>query len=122
MQTAPENISAHYLSDSNEGKKLKFSGSVGTGFNEKLLRSLHSDLSKIQVESCPFFNVPTPGRSRWDQGLTPADLKRCHWVKPTMVCQVKFTEWTRDDRLRQPVFLGLREDKSATEAVKEKAS
>jgi bifunctional non-homologous end joining protein LigD len=80
-----------------EGKKLKFSGRVGTGFNDKLLRSLLSDLSKIQVESCPFFNVPTPGRSRWDQGLTPTDLKRCHWVKPKLVCQVKFTEWTRDD-------------------------
>jgi bifunctional non-homologous end joining protein LigD len=105
-----------------EGKKLKFSGRVGTGFNDKLLRSLHSDLSKIQVESCPFFNVPTPGRSRWDQGLTPADLKRCHWVRPKLVCQVKFTEWTRDDRLRQPVFLGLREDKSAIEVVREQVS
>jgi bifunctional non-homologous end joining protein LigD len=105
-----------------EGKRLKFSGRVGTGFSEKLLGSLHSDLSKIQMENCPFFNVPTPGRSRWDQGLTPADLKRCHWVKPTMVCHVKFTEWTRDDRLRQPVFLGLREDKNANEVVREKVS
>ena len=102
-----------------EGKRLKFSGRVGTGFSEKLLRSLHSDLSKLQVESCPFFNVPTPGRSRWDQGLTPSDLKRCHWVKPKLVCQVKFTEWARDDRLRQPVFLGLREDKSASEVIRE---
>jgi bifunctional non-homologous end joining protein LigD len=103
-----------------EGKRLKFSGRVGTGFCDRLLRSLHSDLNKIQVESCPFFNVPTPGRSRWDQGLTPADLKRCHWVRPKLVCQVKFTEWTRDDRLRQPVFLGLREDKDANEVVRER--
>ena len=105
-----------------QGKKLKFAGRVGTGFSEKLLRSLLSDLNKLHVESCPFFNVPTPGRSRWDQGLTPADLKRCHWVKPTLVCQVKFTEWTRDDRLRQPVFLGIREDKSPMEVVRERAS
>jgi bifunctional non-homologous end joining protein LigD len=42
--------------------------------------------------------------------------------KPKLVCQVKFTEWTRDDRLRQPVFLGLREDKSAIEAVREQDS
>ena len=42
-------------------------------------------------------------------------MKRCHWVKPVMVCQIKFTEWTRDDRLRQPVFLGIREDKNAKE-------
>ena len=53
----------------------------------------------------------------WDQGLTAAEMKRCHWVKPIMVCQIKFTEWTRDDRLRQPVFLGIREDKKANEVV-----
>jgi bifunctional non-homologous end joining protein LigD len=45
--------------------------------------------------------------------LTAAEMRRCHWVKPVLVCQVKFTEWTRDDRLRQPVFLGIREEKNA---------
>jgi bifunctional non-homologous end joining protein LigD len=50
------------------------------------------------------------------------DVKRCRWAKPTLVCQVKFTEWTRDDRLRQPVFLGLREDKNASEVVREQVS
>jgi bifunctional non-homologous end joining protein LigD len=73
-------------------------------------------------ESCPFFNLPAAGRSRWDQGLTAAEMKRCHWVEPVMVCQIKFTEWTRDDRLRQPVFLGIREDKKANEVVREKAN
>ena len=105
-----------------EGKRLNFAGRVGTGFSDKLLRSLFVDLSKIGVEKCPFYNVPAAGRSRWDQGLSAADMKRCHWVRPKKVCQVKFTEWTRDDRLRQPVFLGLREDKSASEVVREKAS
>src|SRR5208337_3357744 len=60
-------------------------------------------LEKIRIDKCPFFNLPAVGRSRWDQGLTAAEMRRCHWVKPTMVCQIKFTEWTRDDRLRQPV-------------------
>jgi bifunctional non-homologous end joining protein LigD len=105
-----------------EGKKLKFAGRVGTGFGEKLLSILFSKLNKIRVEKCPFYNLPAVGRSRWDQGLTAAEMKRCHWVKPSMVCQVKFTEWTRDDRLRQPVFLGIREDKKASEVVREKAS
>jgi ATP-dependent DNA ligase len=45
----------------------------------------------------------------------------CHWIKPQMVCQIKFSEWTRDEKLRQPVFLGLREDKNAIEVVREKA-
>jgi hypothetical protein len=62
------------------------------------------------------------GRNRWDQGLSAAEMRRCHWVKPVMVCQIRFTEWTRDDRLRQPVFLGIREDKIAMEVVREKAN
>jgi len=105
-----------------EGKKLKFAGRVGTGFSEKLLSSLFSELNKIRVDKCSFFNLPAAGRSRWDQGLSAAEMRRAHWVKPVMVCQVKFTEWTRDDRLRQPVFLGIREDKKGTEVVREKAS
>jgi len=105
-----------------EGKQLKFCGRVGTGFNDKLLRSLFSELKDIRVESCPFVNVPAKGRSRWDQGLSAAEMKRCRWVKPEMVCQIKFTEWTRDDRLRQQVFLGIREDKDANEVVREEAS
>jgi bifunctional non-homologous end joining protein LigD len=105
-----------------EGKQLKFCGRVGTGFTDKLLRSLFSELEEIRVESCPFVNVPAKGRSRWDQGLTAAEMRRCGWVNPVMVCQVKFTEWTRDDRLRQPVFLGIREDKSAREVVRERGS
>ena len=52
-----------------EGKRLKFAGRVGTGFSDKLLRSLFADLSRIGVENGPFCNVPAVGRSRWDQGL-----------------------------------------------------
>jgi NAD(P)-dependent dehydrogenase (short-subunit alcohol dehydrogenase family) len=55
----------------------KFAGRVGVGFGEKLLRSLFDGLQKIRVESCPFSILPAPGRSRWDQGLTVAEMKRC---------------------------------------------
>ena len=100
-----------------EGKKLQICWRVGTGFSDKLLSTLYSELEEIRIEKCPFYNVPATGRSRWDQGLSAAEMKRCRWVNPVMVCQVKFTEWTRDDRLRQPVFLGIREDKDPTEVV-----
>jgi bifunctional non-homologous end joining protein LigD len=123
--TEPEGSRKHFgalLVGFYEGKNLKFAGRVGTGFSEKLLRSLFDDLQKIRVESCSFSNLPAPGRNRWDQGLTAAEMKRCRWVKPSMVCQVKFTEWTRDDRLRQAVFLGIREDKNSTEVAREKAT
>ena len=123
--TEPEGARKHFgalLVGFYEGKRFKFAGRVGTGFSEKLLSSLFSDLNEIRIEKCPFLNLPAAGRSRWDQGLTAAEMKRCHWVKPTMVCQIKFTEWTRDDRLRQPVFLGIREDKNADEVIREEAS
>jgi bifunctional non-homologous end joining protein LigD len=104
------------------GKDLVFAGKVGTGFNTKLLRSLFSRFNKILRESCPFVNLPLPRGSKWGQGITASEMRLCHWVEPLMVCQVKFAEWTRDERLRQPVFLGLREDKDAKEAVREKVS
>jgi bifunctional non-homologous end joining protein LigD len=109
------------LVEVNENGKLKFAGRVGTGFSEKLLKALSLELNKIAVKSCPFLNLPATGRGL-DPGLTVAEMKRCIWVKPSMVCEEKFTEWTRDDRLRQPVFLGIRKDKSASEVIREKAS
>jgi bifunctional non-homologous end joining protein LigD len=75
----------------NENGKLKFAGRVGTGFSERLLKSLWVELNKISAKDCPFFNLPVTGRGL-DPGLTVADIKRCVWVKPSMICEVKFTE------------------------------
>ena len=103
-----------------KGGDFKFAGKVGTGFNTKLLHSLHTQFTKIATDTCPFADLPEKRSGRYGQGVTAAEMKRCHWVQPKLVCQLKFTEWTRDDRLRHPVFLGLREDKSAQEVVREK--
>ncbi|HZL13270.1 MAG TPA: non-homologous end-joining DNA ligase, partial [Verrucomicrobiae bacterium] len=103
-----------------ENKKLKFCGKVGTGFNSKLLGSLHWQFKKIARDDCPFANLPEPRAGRFGAGVTKAEMRRCHWVEPKMVAQIKFSEWTRDEKLRQPVFLGLREDKNAGEVVREK--
>ncbi len=103
-----------------EGKFLKFMGKVGTGFNEALLSALHEKFLKIPAEKCPFSNLPENRSGRYRSGITAPEMKRCHWVKPEIVCQVKFSEWTRDGKLRQPVFLGLREDKEAREVARER--
>lgn len=103
-----------------ETGKLKFAGKVGTGFDAALLKSLHAKFQTIATATCPFADLPEARSGRYGQGVTAAEMKRCHWVKPTLVCQIKFSEWTRDGRLRQPVFLGLREDKMAREVVREK--
>ena len=105
-----------------EKGKLKFTGKVGTGFDHALLKSLHARFVKIAARECPFVNLPEKRKSRYGQNITASEMKKCHWLKPKLVCQVKFAEWTRDESLRQPVFLGLREDKDAKEVMREKAS
>jgi ATP-dependent DNA ligase len=75
------NILVRYLLAFTKARNLNFAGRVGTGFSEKLLKTLFSELNKIRVDKCPFFNLPATGRSRWDQGLAAAEKRRCHWVK-----------------------------------------
>jgi bifunctional non-homologous end joining protein LigD len=121
--TDPEGSRKHFgalLVGVFENRKLKFCGKVGTGFDTKLLASLYSKFTEFSRVDCPFVNLPEPRGSRYSPGLTAAEMKRCHWIEPKLVCQIKFNEWTQDDKLRQPVFLGLREDKKATEVVREK--
>jgi bifunctional non-homologous end joining protein LigD len=109
--------------------ELVFVGRVGTGFSTAFLEKLYSKLKQIERLSCPFVNLPLPRGSKWGQGITASEMRFCHWVepqlvcqlKPQLVCQVKFSELTHDKRLRQPVFLGLREDKEPKEVVLEKA-
>jgi bifunctional non-homologous end joining protein LigD len=98
---------------------LLFAGRVGTGFSEKVLASIYAQLQKLRRTTCLFINLPEKTKGRWGLGITPAVMKRCHWVKPVLVARVKFTEWTHDGQLRQPVFLGLRTDKEAKDVVRE---
>ena len=122
--TAPSGTRKHFgalLVGVYDGKKLNFVGKVGTGFNVALLRNLHTRFEKIRRDTCPFANLPEKRSARYGQTITATEMKRCRWVEPNMVCQVKFSEWTRDEKLRQPVFLGIREDKNAQDVVREKA-
>ncbi len=85
-------------------KKLFFAGKVGTGFTAKSLSMLHETFEAEERDDCPFVDLPSR--------ITPSMMRKMHWVNPIFVAQIKFSEWTRDGRLRQPVFLGLREDKN----------
>ena len=88
-----------------EGKDLRYAGKVGTGFKESVLEDLRHRLSVIEQGSSPFDDNPS------EAGV--------HWVKPELVAQVAFAEWTPDGRLRHPRFLGLRADKDADEVTRE---
>jgi bifunctional non-homologous end joining protein LigD len=105
-----------------EKKRLLFAGKVGTGFDTKMLASLYKRFKSGKRDDCPFADLPSKQDGQWVQGITPAMMRRCEWINPVLVCQVKFAEWTRDGKLRQPVFLGLREDKRPAEVVRESAS
>jgi len=105
-----------------ESRKLRFCGKVGTGFNDSTLRSLRTKFRELESTECPFANLPESRSGRFGSGMTRAEMRRCHWLKPELVCQVRFSEWTDDFRLRQPVYLGLREDKDASEVVREEAT
>lgn len=91
-----------------EGKALRYVGSVGTGFSSKAIAGVHAKLERLAQTKSPFANTVAAN--------TPV-----HFVKPQLVCQVRFTEWTRDWYLRHPAFLGLREDKSAKAVTIERA-
>ncbi len=75
-----------------DGGKLKYIGNVGTGFDEKLLKLLYEKLQRIRTDENPFEKVLKFKR-------------RFFWIKPKYVCRIKFTEWTNEGRLRQPVFV-----------------
>lgn len=120
--TPPQGTRSHFgalLVGYFDNRKLLYAGKVGTGFDARLLRSLHTEFSRRTLPSCPFANLPLARRSRFGAGMTAAAMRKVTWLKPELVCQVRFTEWTDDGMLRHPVFLGLRADKDAREVVRE---
>jgi bifunctional non-homologous end joining protein LigD len=89
-----------------EGDSLRYAGKVGTGFGQATLAELGARLRELETDQNPFADVhPVP--------------RGTHWVKPELVGQIAFSEWTRDGRLRHPRYLGLRDDKPAREVVRE---
>src|SRR5438552_9575788 len=120
--TPPQGARKHFgaiLVGYYDNKKLVFAGKVGTGFSANLLSMLHEKLREEQREDCPFVDLPSKQNGQWIQGITPPMMRKMHWVNPKFVAEVKFAEWTRDKKLRAPVFLGLREDKKPSEVVRE---
>jgi bifunctional non-homologous end joining protein LigD len=92
-----------------DADKLVYHGRVGSGLNEALVASLRKRLEAIEVEK-PAFDPPPH--------IT--GVRKVHWTRPEIVVEAKFREWTRDGHLRQPVFLGLREDKDPHDVIRER--
>lgn len=89
-----------------EQGRLRYAGKVGTGYTAATLRDLGTRLRRLETAESPFVDArPVP--------------RGTHWVRPELVAQIGFAEWTKDARLRQPRFLGLRDDKPPGEVVRE---
>jgi len=84
-------------------------------------RQVYEKLRSLVIPECPFVNLPETHRSRWGEGLTAEDMKKCVWVRPERVAQIEFLEWMESDHLRHSKFAGMREDKDARTVTKEES-
>jgi len=102
------------------GKDLIYVARVRNGFVPASRRQLFEKLHPLVILECPFANLPEKHRSRWGEGLTADDMKKCVWLRPELVAQIEFLEWTESDHLRHSKFVGLREDRNPRDVVKER--
>ena len=102
-----------------QGKDLMFAARVRAGFVPALRALLFSRFRGLDIEQCPFRNLPEARKGRWGEGLTAEDMKECRWLRPRLVCAVEYVEWTEANHLRHAKFIGLREDKASRLVVRE---
>lgn len=102
-----------------DDQKLRFAAKVRAGLVPHVRRELARKFKGLQLNHCPFTDLPTEGSSRWGGGVSAEDMKEMIWTKPELVAQIRFVEWTAENRLRHSKFLGLRFDKAAHEVRRE---
>ncbi len=90
-----------------EDHELRYAGKVGTGFSRETLRMLDAKLTKVRTDKNPF------------DDFSPSS-EHIHWIKPELIAEIRFSRWTKDGRLRHPVYLGLRDDKNPKEVARER--
>jgi ATP-dependent DNA ligase len=102
-----------------EKKELIFVAKVKNGFVPRIRDEFFPALKALQTVKCPFKNLPEKRSSRWGESLTAEKMDQCRWIKPKLVCQIAFLEWTEAGHLRHCTFVGLRDDQRAAEVVRE---
>jgi ATP-dependent DNA ligase len=100
-----------------EGEKLLYAAEVKNGFVPLVRREVASRFNGLEIDACLFANLAEKKRTQW--ALTKEEMKNCVWLRPELVAQIEFTEWTPDNHLRHSKFVGIKDDKNAREVVRE---
>jgi ATP-dependent DNA ligase len=99
--------------------RLLYAARTRSGFTPAVRAQLYRRFRELEVTECPFANVPEKKAGRWGAGLTAKKMAECRWLKPVLVGQIEFVEWTGDNHLRHPRFVAVRDDKVASGVVRE---
>ncbi|HKG58721.1 MAG TPA: non-homologous end-joining DNA ligase [Pyrinomonadaceae bacterium] len=102
-----------------EGKDLIFIAKIRNGFTPMLRRHVSQKFARLRTGECPFANLPERANARRGEAITADVMKKIQWLRPKLVAQIEFTEWTKGNHLRHSEFVALRDDKKAQEVVKE---
>lgn len=101
-----------------DGDRLIYAARTRNGFTPATRTALFKRFKGLEVEACPFANLPEEKSGRWGQGLTKAKMADCRWLEPVLVGQFEFLEWTGENHLRHTRFIGLRDDKPARQVTR----
>jgi bifunctional non-homologous end joining protein LigD len=104
-----------------DGPALVFVAKIRNGFTPRAKDGIAARLAGLHTDRCPFANLPERRNARRGLALTADVMKQCRWLKPTLVVQVEFTEWTPRGHLRHASFVALRDDKDPRDVVRESA-
>jgi bifunctional non-homologous end joining protein LigD len=116
---SPKNFDALVIGYYDSGK-LIYAARTRNGFTPASRMQLFKKIKPLQIEDCPFANLPEKKAGRWGADLTSAKMSECRWLKPELVGQFEFVEWTSDNHLRHSRFVALRDDKKAKSVVRVK--
>ncbi len=111
-----DNLAVGYY---DEAGKLIFIAKIKNGFTPEVKKQVFEGFRGLETKLCPFDNLPEPKTARRGEALTAEAMKNYRWVKPELVAEVEFTDWTAADHLRHSRFVGLREDKDPKQVRKE---
>lgn len=99
---------------------MMYAARTRNGFTPASRMELFKKLRPQEIKDCPFANLPEKKAGRWGAGLTAEKVAECRWLKPLLVGQFEFVEWTEDAQLRHSRFMGLREDRKAKDVVRDR--